>query len=232
MASNEKSMKQSAAERRKGESVSCILPCTTHFQASRLIICPESSNANLTHHQALSDFADFVEKQQALRKPPGTSASKPTTAIEEEHDELSILDTLNLSDSAPRVQLRSLLLSAPDDEASSVALADYIKGRLLEGHGEALFDLGLEDNGDSMGFDKAQWATALERLKGACEACGADHKMLMTRNVGPEGDEDGVEVGAGTLKEKGSCGKLMLRKRMGSVDDVIETRIAVVGNGE
>jgi GTPase len=104
-------------------------------------------------------------------------------------------------------------------------LAEYLRGRLAEGHGEMLFDLGLEDNGDSMNFSKEEWETAVQRLDEVCEVVKADYKILMTRNVG--GD---AEVGPVNTKEKGACGKLILRKRPESVDDVIETRIAVVGN--
>lgn len=103
-----------------------------------------------------------------------------------------------------------------------------MKERLIEGHGEALFDVGLEDNGDSMGFSKENWDFALERIGTVCEQLKADYKILMTRNVGGDGD---IEVGPRDAKEKGVSGKMILRQRPEKVDDVIETRIAVVGNG-
>jgi len=78
-----------------------------------------------------------------------------------------------------------------------------------------------------MGFTEDQWKFALERIQFACEKIKADYKMLMTRNVG--GD---VEVGPRNAKELGLSGKMILRQQPQSVDDVIETRIAVVGNGE
>jgi GTPase len=175
---------------------------------------------------ALSEFADYVQKQQALRRPPGqTIPAVPKDEPEDEHDELDIIDQLGLSDdTTSRIPLKSLLLDAVDDEKAA-ALADHLRGRLDEGHGEALFDLGLEDNGDSMGLSKEQWDVALERVGGVCDELKADYRILMTRNVG--GD---VEVGPANAKEKGASGKLMLRRRPESVDDVIETRIAVVGN--
>ena len=82
-----------------------------------------------------------------------------------------------------------------------------------------------------MGFTKEEWDTALNRLGGVVEELKADMKLLMTRNVGVVGEGE-IEVGPLNAKEKGACGKLILRKRPESVDDVIETRIAVVGNGE
>lgn len=170
--------------------------------------------------QALSDFADYVQKQQALRRPPGQK-----TTVLEDHDELDIIDQLGLADDTPsRIALRTLLLT--ENEENDPALVEHLRGRLVEGHGETLFDLGLEDNGDSMGFSKEEWNTALERLGNALKELHADYKILMTRNIG--GD---VEVGPVNAKEKGACGKLILRRTPQSVDDVIETRIAVVGNG-
>ncbi|KAF2650726.1 P-loop containing nucleoside triphosphate hydrolase protein [Lophiostoma macrostomum CBS 122681] len=170
---------------------------------------------------ALSDFADYVQKQQALRRPPG-QGQKP--AVLEDHDELDIIDQLGLSDdTSSRIPLKTLLLDPAEDYGP--LLLEHLRGRLAEGHGETLFDLGLEDNGDPMGFSKEEWDTALQRLGEALGELGADYKVLMTRNVG--GD---VEVGPVNAKDKGACGKLILRHRPEGVDDVIETRIAVVGN--
>ncbi|KAF2686812.1 hypothetical protein K458DRAFT_470779 [Lentithecium fluviatile CBS 122367] len=166
---------------------------------------------------ALSEFADYVQKQQALRRPAGQAP-----AIEE-HDELSVLDELNLSDHVSHVPLKTLLLDPAEEHVA--ALAEHVQARLVEGHGEALFDLGLEDSGDSMAFSKENWEFALSRVQAACQTVKADYKMLMTRNVGGE-----VEVGPRDAKDTGWCGKMILRRRPASVDDCIETRIAVVGN--
>jgi GTPase len=158
-----------------------------------------------------------------LRRPPGqatTTTTAPTTTFDDD-DELSILDDLGLTDEA-QVRLKTLLLDPAEEHEA--ALAEHVTARLDEGHGEALFDLGLEDSGDSMGFALADWEFALARVERACEAVKADYKILMTRNVG-EGE---LDVGPG--KDVGACGKLLLRRRPQVVDDVIETRIAVVGN--
>jgi GTPase len=164
-----------------------------------------------------------------LRRPPGQPQPQAAPALED-HDELDIIDQLGLSDDAtPHVRLRTLLLDPAESNVTS--LSDYVQARLVEGHGEALFDLGLEDNGDSMGFTKEEWDIALKRLEDVVEELKADMKLLMTRNVGVVGEGE-IEVGPLNAKEKGACGKLILRKRPESVDDVIETRIAVVGNGE
>lgn len=139
---------------------------------------------------------------------------------------MSILDELGLSDDTnPHIRLKTLLLDPAEENVA--ALAEHIEGRLVEGHGEALFDLGLEDNGEHMGFSRSDWDTALARVDEACETVKADYKILITRNL--EGE---LDVGPRDAKDTGVSGKLMLRRRPESVDDVIETRIAVVGNGE
>ncbi|KAF2670362.1 P-loop containing nucleoside triphosphate hydrolase protein [Microthyrium microscopicum] len=86
-------------------------------------------------------------------------------------------------------------------------------------------DVGLEENGDSMGFDRKTWDLALERLKDAALLLKADFKVLLTRNVG--GD---VEVGSLNEADTACSGKIILRQRPASINEVIETRIAVVGN--
>lgn len=156
-----------------------------------------------------------------MRRPPGQAP-----AVLEDHDELSILDELGLSDDNKSHIRLKVLLTDPAEE-NVAALAEHVKGRLAEGHGEVLFDVGLEDNGDSMGFTKENWDFALERINAVCDQIKADYKLLMTRNVGGE-----IDVGPRDAKDTGASGKMILRRRPESVDDVIETRIAVVGNGK
>ncbi|KAF2263003.1 hypothetical protein CC78DRAFT_545379 [Lojkania enalia] len=206
--------KQNPVDRRKGESSQS---------------CPKDPDQRAYHlyaripatdfRQALSEFADYVQKQQASRRPPGQ-----TPAVLEDHDELNIIDQLGLSDdTSAHLPLKTLLLDPAEENVA--ALGEYLRCRLAEGQGETLFDLGLEDNGESMDFSKEEWEQALQGLDSVCEDIKADYKLLMTRNVG--GD---VEVGPLNAKETGACGKLILRHRPENVDEVIETRIAVVGN--
>ena len=98
---------------------------------------------------------------------------------------------------------------------------------MLEGHGETLFDLGQEDNGETMAFSKEQWDVALDRIRRAATILQADCRILMTRNVGGE-----AEVETPNEKDKSCTGKVMIRQAPETPEDVIETRIAVVGNGE
>ncbi|KAK3380454.1 P-loop containing nucleoside triphosphate hydrolase protein [Lasiosphaeria ovina] len=186
---------------------------------------------------ALSDFAEYVEKQQALRFPSSkavvgvsaTAASTTTTgktlpAEVDHHEELDdILDSLNLSDPAPNVRLRDLLLSTGNDGDSLQKLADVVHERLVEGHSETVFDIGFENNGDSMRLSIEEWNTAYKRLTEAARTLRADCQILLTKNTG--GELDGTAT-----KDQECSGKIMIRQAPATVEQVIETRIAVVGN--
>lgn len=180
----------------------------------------------------MSDFAEYVEKQQAKRYP----SSKPAAPVAksdpvEHHEELDILDSLNLGDSEPSVSLRDLLLAPADDAAAQQKLSDHITQRLLEGHNEAVFDLGFENNGDSMRFTLGQWNVALDRLKQTAKSVGADCDVLLTKNLG--GEVEAESTAAGNQSKDTDCtGKILIRRAPSSIEDVIETRIAVVGNGK
>lgn len=165
----------------------------------------------------MSDFADYVQKQQQeKRRPPG----KP-----EEHEELSILDQLDLADEVKTIRLKEVFLNKEKAEDSRKQLSDYVQGRLDEGKGEAILDIGLEDSGESMKFSLDDWIFALKRMIDASADAQADVKILMVRNVGGE-----LDVGPLSAKDTFSSGKVLVRRRIENVNEVIETRISVVGN--
>jgi GTPase len=174
----------------------------------------------------LSDFAEYVEKQQALRYPAKPSAGpSKTESTDNDLAELDdILDGLDLDDAEPRMPMRQLLLGTDNVESLIEKLADVLRERLDEGKGETVFDLGFENNGDSLGMSKEDWDVAFDRLMKALALASADYQILLTRNVGGEAD---VETKG---KDKDCTGKLLIRRFPDAVEKVIETRIAVVGN--
>ena len=196
----------------------------------------------------MSEFAEYVEKQQARGKtkiPVAPSDSGYSTQTREtsiapsdsgystqstqhnEHAELDILDSLNLAETSAHAKLKDLLLDAGEDaEVTLQQLSGILQKRMLEGNGETLFDLGHENNGESMGFTKEQWNVAWDRIRRAGSFLQAECRLLMTRNVG--GDE---EVETPNSRDQSCTGKVMIRQAPETPEDVIETRIAVVGNG-
>lgn len=145
----------------------------------------------------------------------------------EHHAELDILDQLGLSDDiTAHVNLKDLLVDGSEDaDATLQQLAAMVKSRIEEGHGETIFDLGQEDNGEWMDFDKQQWDIALDRLRKAASSIDAACRVLLTHNVGGADESEKKNE-----RIKSAYGKVLIRQAAATVEDVIETRIAVVGN--
>ncbi|KAJ6439881.1 GTP-binding protein 1 [Purpureocillium lavendulum] len=179
---------------------------------------------------ALSDFAEYVEQQQNLRFPISrrTAADATTSADSaEHHEELDeLFDNLDLADTAPRIPLRDLLLAADDDTLKK--LQDLVAERIEEGMGETVFEIGYEHNGDSMRLSVDEWNSAYRRLVAAAKGVHADCELLLTKNVG--GDVEAASTAAKASKDTACSGKVLIRKMPANVEEVIETRIAVVGN--
>ena len=158
---------------------------------------------------------------------PSDSGYATQSTVNEEHAELDILDSLNLAETSAHIRLKELLLDTSDDANISLQqLIHVLETRILEGHGETLFDLGQEDNGESMNFNQGQWDVALDRIRRSASVLRADCRILLTRNVGGAEEVDSINE-----KDKACSGKLIIRQAPQTVEDVIETRIAVVGNG-
>jgi GTPase len=151
---------------------------------------------------------------------PSAAGSAATT---EEHAELDILNSLDLADSAPQVRLKELLLG--QDEETLGKLANVLHTRIEEGHGETVFEVGFENNGEPMALTKEEWDIALKRINQAAANERADCQILLTKNVGGEAEAESLNE-----KEKDCSGKILIRQNPKTVEDVIETRIAVVGN--
>lgn len=101
--------------------------------------------------------------------------------------------------------------------------------RIQEGLGEAVFELGYENNGDSMNLTLDEWNAAYARLEQAAESLNAKCQLLLTHNVG--GDAEAASTVANPGKNKSCSGKVLIRRASPKVEETIETRIAVVGNG-
>lgn len=158
---------------------------------------------------------------------PSDSGYSSQSTVTEHHAELDILDTLDLAETSNHVRLKVLLLDTSEDgEVTLQQLSNVLQDRLLEGNGEALFDLGQEDNGETMNFSKEQWDVALDRIRRAASILRAECRILLTRNVG--GPEEAETINE---KDKACTGKILVRQEPETAEDVIETRIAVVGNG-
>ncbi|KAK5994442.1 GTP-binding protein 1 [Cladobotryum mycophilum] len=173
---------------------------------------------------ALSEFAEYVEQQQNLRFPASAKAAANSV---EHHAELDALfDNLDLVDSAPRIMLKDLVLGSDDDSLKQ--LGNIIGERIEEGIEETVFDLGFENTGDSMQLTVDEWNTAYTRLELAAKGINCHCQLLLTKNVG--GDKEAESTATKPDKDKSCSGKVLIRRKPSKIEDVIETRIAVVGN--
>ena len=120
------------------------------------------------------------------------------------------------------MRLREQLL---DKSLTTTKLVEVLQLRLDEGHGETIFEVGFENNGDSMVLTKDEWSVAMESLEEAAAKLKADCQVLLTKNVG--GEFEGISVNE---KDKDCHGKILIRQNPETTEEVIETRIAVVGN--
>lgn len=189
------------------------------------------ATAPLTFAQALSDFAEYVEQQQNLRYPASRPSAVDATATDtndQHHAELDeLFDNLDLVDSAPRVSLKRMLLGSDDDSLNQ--LTEVLTEHLAENYGESVFEIGYEPNGDSMKLSLEEWNHAYERLELAAKQVRSDCDLLLTKNVG--GDKEAASTAEKPPKDKSCSGKILIRQNPAKNEDVIETRIAVVGNG-
>ncbi|OAA57282.1 GTP-binding protein 1 [Cordyceps fumosorosea ARSEF 2679] len=176
---------------------------------------------------ALSDFAEYVEQQQSIRfpAPPGAAQS----IDHQHHEELDeLFDTLDLADTATRVQLKTLFLGTDDESIRK--LQNIILERIEEGLGEAILELGYENNGEPMNLTLNEWNTAYARLELAAKNVDTVCQLLLTKNVGGTAEAAPGCASAASTKDKSCTGKVLLRRAPRTVEEGIETRIAVVGN--
>lgn len=173
---------------------------------------------------ALSDFADYVEKQQRRRQYPGAGGAEPSSvasATQDEHDELDILETLGLADESEQIKLKELLLDPAVNNRTR--LKELLATRIDEGRGETLFDIGTENDGESLGFTLDEYNKAMEAVKGAAKDLKAGVSVLLTKNTGAATDVESAS--------KDAFAKVMVRRQPASIDELLEIRVAVVGNG-
>ena len=181
---------------------------------------------------ALSDFAEYVEQQQALRHRTVVAVAGPSTGATstiDVEDELSIIDQLGLGDDADgsdKLPLRDVLLLPAEDDSKPVdKLKGIISGLVTEGMGETIFDVGTEANGDLMKFTEVDYRKALKRV----EEVSLQLKCRITELLVDQGEkgttgEDG--------KGQGWHSKVLIRRKPEVVEELLEIRVAVVGNGE
>ena len=161
--------------------------------------------------QDLNDFAEYVEQQQNLRypaKPPAAGVDVPVESTEHHAELDELFDNLDLGDVTPRVPLRQLLLATDDDSLQK--LQAVVTERIEEGFGETVFEIGFENNGESMQLTLDEWKIASARLAEAAKGVRADCQLLLTKYVG--GEMEAASTATSQEKFKYCSGKILVRQ--------------------
>ncbi|XP_022540935.1 GTP-binding protein 2 isoform X2 [Astyanax mexicanus] len=112
-------------------------------------------------------------------------------------------------------------------------LATQMKWRLQEGRGEAIYQIGVEDNGLLVGLSEADMRASLRTLRRMAEKVGADITVLREREV--EYDSDEMRKIAEVLVRKVPDDQQFLDLRvavLGNVDSGKSTLLGVLTQGE
>ncbi|KAM9770875.1 GTP-binding protein 2b [Menidia menidia] len=113
-------------------------------------------------------------------------------------------------------------------------LATQLKWRLQEGRGEAVYQIGVEDNGLLVGLTEADMRASLKTLKRMAEKVGADITLLREREVDYDLDRNTRKI-AEVLVRKVPDDQQFLDLRvavLGNVDSGKSTLLGVLTQGE
>ncbi|XP_055365874.1 GTP-binding protein 2b isoform X2 [Betta splendens] len=113
-------------------------------------------------------------------------------------------------------------------------LATQLKWRLQEGRGEAVYQIGVEDNGLLVGLTEADMRASLKTLKRMAEKVGADITLLREREVEYDLDRNTRKI-AEVLVRKVPDDQQFLDLRvavLGNVDSGKSTLLGVLTQGE
>ncbi|KAG0278151.1 hypothetical protein BGZ95_004577 [Linnemannia exigua] len=140
------------------------------------------------------------------------------------------------------ISLKEQFLNPTD--ANIESLQTLLAARIREGSGETLFEIGVEEDGAPMKLSDAEYETALTTVKIAAAAIGAEVAIMFEKNAGLS---TGVPVAE--TKDKDTTAEpslapptdvtdqptyktsyVMIRKTPKSVEELLELRVAVVGN--
>ncbi|RCH95917.1 hypothetical protein CU098_003127, partial [Rhizopus stolonifer] len=172
---------------------------------------------------------DSTKKDNHLNEATILASALSNTSIhdDKQHEALvdNMLDTLIDSDTHNKeyhhTTLKDILLNPTEQNVNY--LTQLLSGRIEQGRGETLFEIGTDEDGSSMHLTKEDYATCIKTITQVTEKLDADFA-----NIDDLDELDPTKVK--TNKNENVVAHLMIRKRPKSVQDLLEIRVAVVGN--
>ncbi|KAI9495855.1 P-loop containing nucleoside triphosphate hydrolase protein [Zychaea mexicana] len=171
-------------------------------------------------HQSSHITNSTMEKDEAARLASAlmdVKLTEPDITKNQQHN--ALFDPVNRIDSDEFTDttrtLKEKLIHATSDDIQ--ALEHLMSTRLDEGRGETLFEIGVEDDGEKMTLTDDEYQQALITVGKIVEKLDADFSTVEER-------------GKHNQQQQGILATLMIRRRLKTVEDLLEIRIAVVGN--
>ncbi|KAG0334267.1 hypothetical protein BG004_000487 [Podila humilis] len=215
--------------------------------------------------------SSLVDKMTSLSlaSSPSSSTPAPAPSLQTKLESTQIsLDDFDLNDiddplagfEAQRSGIKDLSLKEQllnPTEANIESLTTLLTARIREGSGETLFEIGIEEDGAPMHLTVAEYQTALETIRSAAAAVGAEIAIMHEKNTGTtntpapvaaatvptaeikgenESKSEATVVSvepAVTSTNEGEVSKtayIMIRNKPKSIEELLELRVAVVGN--
>ncbi|CAO3571589.1 unnamed protein product [Mortierella alpina] len=131
-------------------------------------------------------------------------------------------------------------------ETNVESLQTLLAARIREGSGETLFEIGVEEDGTPMKLNDAEYQTALSTVRTTAAAVGAEVAVMFEKSAGdstapsiPDNQdtdatliptETPVSAAADADQALFKSSYVMVRKTPKSVEELLELRVAVVGN--
>ncbi|KAK9256406.1 P-loop containing nucleoside triphosphate hydrolase protein [Lipomyces tetrasporus] len=194
---------------------------------------------------SLNEFAAYVHSKSSSAasgkrasatssgKRPKSSSTKPTLANNTPphsiQSELDVLATLTLTDaqSPPesRVAFKECLLNLAEHKTELVSL---IRQVVEDGRGESILSLTHDplDPNVRIGLTPQEYDLALENIKSVCSLAELDCAVTELYSTEQQGDKSEKKHGFEVTK----IGGVLIRERAVSVSQLLEIRVAVVGN--
>ncbi|KAF9213478.1 hypothetical protein CPC16_002289 [Podila verticillata] len=190
------------------------------------------------------DNGPLVDKLNALNlnnssSSTSTSVSLPVkletpaqTSLEDEFD-LNDMDDPLAGFEAQRSGIKDLSLKEQllnPTETNIESLTTLLTARIREGSGETLFEIGIEEDGAPMNLTDAEYQTALATVRSAAATVGAEVAIMYEKNSTPTNASGEATVEGPAPEDVFKTAYVMIRNKPKSVEELLELRVAVVGN--
>ncbi|KAF9929536.1 hypothetical protein BGZ67_006271 [Mortierella alpina] len=178
---------------------------------------------------------------------PSTTDPAPASSLDD--FDLNDMDDPLAGFEAQRSGIKDLSLKEQflnPTESNVESLQTLLAARIREGSGETLFEIGVEEDGTPMKLNDTEYQTALSTVRTAAAAVGAEVAVMFEKSAGdstapsipdsqdkdtsPILTESSVSPAADADQSLFKSSYVMVRKTPKSVEELLELRVAVVGN--